>query len=59
VGYPLLLGSGKRLFGDGTVPTALRLVEEATFGTGAVLLTCQRVGKPTNGTMALDADQAS
>src|SRR6266576_5350268 len=27
--YPVLLGSGKRLFADGTVPTALRLVESA------------------------------
>src|SRR6184192_4495785 len=33
--YPLLLGSGKRLFAEGTVPTALRLVESATFSKGA------------------------
>ncbi|HET6918642.1 MAG TPA: dihydrofolate reductase family protein [Jiangellaceae bacterium] len=28
--YPLLLGSGKQVFADGTVPTALRLTESAT-----------------------------
>ena len=28
--FPVLLGSGKRLFAEGTVPTALRLVESAT-----------------------------
>jgi dihydrofolate reductase len=50
--YPVLLGSGKRLFADGTVPTALRLVESATFPKGAVLLVYQRTGKPTYGSMA-------
>src|SRR6266705_4185743 len=49
--YPLLLGTGKRLFADGTVPTALRLVESATFPKGAVLLTYERAGKPTFGSM--------
>jgi dihydrofolate reductase len=50
--YPVLLGSGKRLFGQGTVPTALRLVESATFPKGAVLLTYERAGRPTFGSMA-------
>jgi dihydrofolate reductase len=48
--YPVLLGSGKRLFADGTVPTALRLVE-STFPKGAVLLTYQHTGRPTYGSM--------
>ena len=51
--YPVLLGSGKRLFGDGTVPTALRLVESRTFGNGAVLLSYEPTGKPEYGTTAL------
>jgi dihydrofolate reductase len=50
--YPLLLGSGKRLFAEGTVPTALRLVESATFSKGAVHLIYERAGKPTFGSMA-------
>lgn len=57
--YPVLLGSGKKLFADGTIPTALRLVDSATFSTGTVLLTYQRVGKPRYGDMAWDADQAT
>jgi dihydrofolate reductase len=51
--YPVLLGSGKRLFGDGTMPTALRLVESKTFGNGAVLLSYQPTGKPEDGSTAL------
>jgi dihydrofolate reductase len=51
--YPVLLGSGKRLFGDGTMPTALRLVESKTFGNGAVLLSYQPTGKPGYGSTAL------
>lgn len=47
--YPVLLGSRKRLFTDGTIPTALRLIDSATFGAGTVLLTYERVGKPTYG----------
>jgi dihydrofolate reductase len=57
--FPVLLGSGKRLFADGTIPTALRLVDSATFGTGTVLLTYQRAGKPRYGNLAWDADQTS
>jgi dihydrofolate reductase len=53
--YPVLLGSGKRLFGEGTVPTALRLVESRTFGNGAVLLSYQPTGKPEYGTTALSS----
>jgi len=52
--YPVLLGSGKRLFANGTVPAALRLVDSTTYGNGAVNLTYERAGKPTSGTTALD-----
>jgi dihydrofolate reductase len=53
--YPLLLGNGKRLFGEGTIPTALRLAESRTFGNGAVLLSYERAGKPKYGSTALTA----
>jgi dihydrofolate reductase len=49
--FPVLLGSGKRLFAEGTVPTALRLVESVTFPRGAVQLTYERAGQPTFGSM--------
>jgi len=50
--FPVLLGSGKRLFAEGTVPTALRLVESGTFPNGAVHLIYERAGTPTFGTIA-------
>jgi hypothetical protein len=45
---PVLLGSGKRRFAEGTVPTALRLVASATFPKGAVQLSYERAGTPTS-----------
>lgn len=40
--YPVVLGSGKRLFADGS-KTPLRLVETQTYGSGVVLLRYQPV----------------
>jgi dihydrofolate reductase len=37
--HPLVLGSGKRLFGDGGDRKALELVDSKTFGTGVLYLT--------------------
>ena len=37
--YPLVLGSGKRLFKDGRGTTTLKLVESKAFNTGVVVLT--------------------
>ncbi|VVB89050.1 Uncharacterised protein [uncultured archaeon] len=42
--YPVVLGSGKRLFKEGTNKT-LRFVETKTFSSGVVLLSFQSVGK--------------
>jgi dihydrofolate reductase len=53
--YPVLLGSGKRLFAHGTVPAALGLVHSTTYANGAVNLTYERAGRPTYGTTALGA----
>ena len=49
--FPLLLGSGKHVFADGTVPTALRLIDSATFPNGAVHVTYDTAGVPTYGTV--------
>jgi dihydrofolate reductase len=35
--FPVLIGSGKRLFADGTVPTGLKLVDSKTSTTGVVI----------------------
>jgi dihydrofolate reductase len=51
--YPLLLGSGKQLFGGGTVPAALRLTESVTRPNGTLQLTYETAGVPTYGNLAI------
>jgi hypothetical protein len=46
------MGSGKQVIGDGTVPTALRLIESVTFPNGTLQLTYETAGTPTYGTVA-------
>jgi len=43
--HPIVLGSGKRLFGEGSDMKVLRLVDTRTFSSGIVVLTYQPVGK--------------
>jgi dihydrofolate reductase len=50
--YPLLLGSGKQVFADGTVPVVLRLVESVTHSNGVLQLTYETGGAPTYRSMA-------
>lgn len=50
--HPVLLGSGKKLFADGTVPAALQLENTASYPGGAVRLSYRHVGRPSYGTMA-------
>ena len=52
--YPVLLGTGKRLFGGGTVPAALKLSGTRTTSTGVIIATYARAGKPTFGSFMLD-----
>jgi dihydrofolate reductase len=47
--FPVLIGSGKRLFAAGTVPAGLRLVETATSATGVVVSRYARDGKLERG----------
>jgi len=47
--YPVVLGTGKRLFAEGTIPAALRVATSRTFAAGVVLLTLEFAGKPTYG----------
>ena len=51
--YPLLLGSGKQVFGDGTVPTALRLTESVTYPNGTLQLVYETAGAPTYGDLTV------
>jgi len=52
--FPVILGSGKRLFPEGVTPGALRLTESRTAGTGVVISTYERAGKPQYGTVGVD-----
>ncbi|MBJ9989387.1 dihydrofolate reductase family protein [Paenibacillus sp. S28] len=50
--FPVILGEGKRFFGDGTIPTNLELLESRAFSKGTVLLRYALAGKPSFGSMA-------
>jgi dihydrofolate reductase len=52
--FPLVIGSGKRLFGDGTIPTGLELVDSKTSTTGVVMGTYRSTGEIVTGSFALD-----
>lgn len=50
--YPLVLGSGKRVFASGTVPAQLRLVTSRTHSGGILQLAYELDGTPTYGSPA-------
>ena len=47
--FPLVLGSGKRLFADGTIPAALRLVDSKISTTGVFMGTYEPAGEVVTG----------
>jgi dihydrofolate reductase len=47
--FPLTLGSGKRLFGSGTVPSAFKLASSQSTPAGVIIATYERAGRPTYG----------
>ncbi|MFC8074495.1 dihydrofolate reductase family protein [Streptomyces sp. NPDC057307] len=49
--FPVLVGSGKRLFGKGTVPAGLKLVDTARSESGVVISTYARAGQVEYGAM--------
>ncbi len=52
--YPLILGTGKRLFPDDDLGTALRLADSRTTGTGVQILTYEPAGPARYGSFALE-----
>jgi hypothetical protein len=50
----VVLGSGKRLFGSGTMPAAFRLVESEAVSTGAMLQVYERAGALEYGSMEVE-----
>jgi dihydrofolate reductase len=43
--FPVVIGSGKRLFSDGAIPVGLRLVDSKVFTTGVVIGTYEPAGE--------------
>jgi dihydrofolate reductase len=52
--FPLVVGPGKRLFSDGTVPAGLKLVDSKVFTTGVVMGTYEPAGEIVTGSFALE-----
>ncbi len=59
--FPVALGSGKRLFGEGIRPAAYRLSHSVVAPTGVILATYERAGDVRTGSFARDVstEQAS
>ncbi|WP_371785980.1 dihydrofolate reductase family protein [Streptosporangium subroseum] len=49
--FPVLIGSGKRLFAEGTVPSGLKLAGTTALSTGVLVSTYERDGKVEYGAM--------
>ena len=52
--FPVILGKGKRLFGDTAFPRALTLVDSRTSDTGVVISKYARAGEVTTGSFEFD-----
>ena len=51
--FPVQLGTGRRLFADGTVPRAWRLASSSASSTGALMASYQRAGEVRTGSFQL------
>src|SRR5882724_5145646 len=49
--FPITLGSGKRLFEDGTIPTAFKVTESIVGSNGVIHVTYERAGAITTGSL--------
>jgi dihydrofolate reductase len=52
--FPVVLGSGKRLFGEGAPSAALKLVDGQISSTGVVMATYEPAGELQKGSFALE-----
>jgi dihydrofolate reductase len=52
--FPVVLGSGKRLFGEGVPPRTLKLIDSQVSSTGVVMGTYQPGGEVQPGSFALE-----
>jgi dihydrofolate reductase len=52
--FPLVVGSGKRLFSEGTIPAGLKLVDSKVSTTGVVIGTYEPAGEIVTGSFELE-----
>ena len=52
--FPGVIGSGKRLFSEGTIPSGLKLVDSKVSSTGVIISTYERTGDIEPGSMEFD-----
>jgi dihydrofolate reductase len=52
--FPIVLGTGKKLFGKGAQPAAFKLVDHRVTTTGVVIARHQRAGDVVTGDHAMD-----
>jgi dihydrofolate reductase len=52
--FPVVLGTGKRLFGDGAIPVALELVDSRVSKTGVTINVYRRAGDVGTGSFEFD-----
>ncbi|MDQ3940680.1 MAG: dihydrofolate reductase family protein [Actinomycetota bacterium] len=52
--FPLVVGPGKRLFSDGTIPAGLKLVDSKVSTTGVMIGTYKPAGEIVTGSFALE-----
>jgi dihydrofolate reductase len=57
--FPVVLGAGKRFFGDGTTPGALTLVSSQVSGSGVTVNTYERAGEIDPGSFEFDEPTAA
>jgi hypothetical protein len=53
-GISVVVGPGKRLFGQGAVPAGMRPVDSKTSSTGVVMATYKRAGGVDRGSFAFE-----
>ena len=51
---PVVLGKGKRLFGDGAIPAAFRLTKSVTSPSGTLIASYERAGDVATGSFAME-----
>ena len=52
--FPITLGTGKRLFGDGTIPAGLKLLDSKASTTGVIVATYERAGAVKTGSFEME-----